>query len=76
MTPVTFLLIVLYVCEIGPLFPKRKDLSKKKYESSDHTTVGISALHQQILKQINKKRNTNYENRHDGTEKYRKCFYV
>jgi len=29
-TPLTFLLIVLYVCEIGPLFPKEKDLSKKQ----------------------------------------------
>lgn len=29
MTPVTFLLIVLYVCEIGPLFPNKKRFKQK-----------------------------------------------
>jgi len=74
--PFTFLLNVLYVCEIGPLFPKKKDLSKKQKpkKKSDHTIVDISALHQQILNQINKKRNINYKNRYDSKEKYKKCF--
>lgn len=76
-TPLTFLLIVLYVCEIGPFFPKKKDLSKKqKNERSDHTTVDISALHQKIINQINKKRNTNYKNRYQSKEKCRKCYFL